>query len=74
MNGAIEATFPANFAADLRLKTLNGSAYTDFEATALLPSTAQAGERSNGRFIYKPNHTSNVRIGAGGHDSCRSKR
>jgi hypothetical protein len=66
VNGAIEASFPPNFSADLRLKTLNGQAYTDFEATALLPSTAQAGERSTGRFVYKSNHTSSVRIGSGG--------
>jgi len=66
VNGAIEASFPPNFSADLRLKTVNGQAYTDFEATALLPSTAQAGERSNGKFVYKSNHTSSVRIGAGG--------
>jgi DUF4097 and DUF4098 domain-containing protein YvlB len=66
VNGAIEASFPPNFSADLRLKTVNGQAYTDFDATALLPSTAQAGERSNGKFVYKSNHTSSVRIGAGG--------
>ena len=49
------------------LKTVNGQAYTDFEATALLPSTAQAGERNrNGKFVYKTNHTSSVRIGSGG--------
>jgi hypothetical protein len=66
VNGAIEASFPPNFSADLRLKTLNGQAYTDFEATAQLPSTAQAADRANGRFVWKSNHTSNVRIGSGG--------
>ncbi len=66
VNGAIEASFPPNFSADLRLKTLNGQAYTDFEATAQLPTTAQSGERSNGKFVWKSNHTSNVRIGSGG--------
>ena len=66
VNGTIEASFPPNLSADLRLKTLNGQAYTDFEATALLPSTAEASERRNGRFVYRINHTSNVRIGSGG--------
>ena len=66
VNGTIEASFPANFSADLHLKTLNGQAYTDFDATALLPSTAQAGERSNGKLVYRSNHTSSVRIGSGG--------
>jgi DUF4097 and DUF4098 domain-containing protein YvlB len=66
VNGAIEASFPPNFSADLRLKTVNGQAYTDFEATALLPSTAQSGDRRNGKFVYRTNHTSSVRIGSGG--------
>jgi len=67
VNGAIEASFPPNLSADLRFKTLNGEAYTDFEATALLPSTAQAaGDRTNGRFVYRTNHASSVRIGSGG--------
>jgi hypothetical protein len=66
VNGAIEASFPPNLSADLRLKTLNGQAYTDFDATALLPSTSQAGDRKNGKFVYRANHTSSVRIGSGG--------
>ncbi len=66
VNGAIEAAFPPNLSADLHLKTLNGQAYTDFEATALLPTTAQAGQGRNGMFVYRTNHTSNVRIGSGG--------
>jgi DUF4097 and DUF4098 domain-containing protein YvlB len=64
--GAIEASFPPNLSADLRFKTLNGHAYTDFDATALLPSTAQASDRKNGKFVYRVNHTSSVRIGSGG--------
>jgi DUF4097 and DUF4098 domain-containing protein YvlB len=66
VNGAIEAAFPANLAADLHLKTLNGAAYTDFDATAALPTTAQATERRNGKFVFNTNHTSTIRIGAGG--------
>jgi len=66
VNGAIEASFPQNLAADLQLKTLNGSAYTDFDATALVPKTSEARENSRGRYVYKINHTSSVRIGAGG--------
>lgn len=66
VNGAIEASFPPNLAADLRLKTLNGQAFTDFNATELLPKTSEALENSRGRRVYKINHTSSVRIGAGG--------
>lgn len=63
VNGAIEATFPANFAADLVLKTLNGQAYTDFDATALANSFSQD---RRGRFVYRPDHNAHVRIGSGG--------
>jgi hypothetical protein len=66
VNGAIEAAFPPNLAADIHLKTLNGAAYTDFESTSALPATAEAGERKNGRFVFRTNHTSNIRVGAGG--------
>jgi DUF4097 and DUF4098 domain-containing protein YvlB len=66
VNGAIDASFPPNFSADLRFKTLNGQAYTDFDATALLPTTAQATERGNGKFVYRFNQSRNVRIGSGG--------
>ena len=66
VNGAIDAAFPPNLAADIHLKTLNGAAYTDFEATSALPATAEAGERKNGRFVFRTNHTSNIRVGAGG--------
>jgi hypothetical protein len=66
VNGAIEASFPPNFAADLRLKTLNGGAFTDFDSTALIPKTSEARENSRGRYVYRINHTSSLRIGAGG--------
>jgi hypothetical protein len=66
VNGTIEAAFPANLSADLHFKTLNGQAYTDFDATALIPSTAQAGYRRNGKFVYRIDHTNSVRIGSGG--------
>jgi hypothetical protein len=70
VNGAIEATFPPNLAADTRVKTLNGQAYTDFDATALATTafakTDQAGERKNGKFVFRTDHASNLRIGGGG--------
>jgi DUF4097 and DUF4098 domain-containing protein YvlB len=66
VNGSIEATFPPNLSAEIRVKTLNGSAYTDFDATASLPTTAEAGTRENGRFRYRANRNTNLRIGSGG--------
>jgi hypothetical protein len=64
-NGAIEATFPRNLSADLRLKTLNGEVFTDFARTAL-PQQAGTAARRNGMFIYKSNGLTGARIGAGG--------
>jgi len=37
VNGTIDATFPPGLSADLRVKTMNGHAYTDFDAKALTP-------------------------------------
>lgn len=64
VNGAIDATFPPNLSADLRLTTVNGSAYTDFDATAL--ANGAAAERRNGRFVYRPDRLSRIRVGSGG--------
>lgn len=66
VNGAIDASFPPNLAAELHLKTMNGGAFTDFETSAALPATAEAGERANGRFVFRPNRGSVVRVGQGG--------
>ena len=65
VNGAIDATFQPTLSADLQLKTVNGHPYTDFEATALMPRTADAG-RSDGKFVYRSNRSTSVRIGSGG--------
>lgn len=65
VNGRIDATFPPNLAADLSFKTVNGGTYTDFDVTALA-SPAGTAERKDGRFIYKSNRLSSVRVGSGG--------
>ena len=64
MNGEIEASFRPNLSADVRVKTLNGGAYTDFDAS-LLPTTA-AAQQLNGKFIYRAGKSTGIRIGAGG--------
>jgi hypothetical protein len=64
LNGTIEVAFQPNLSADLRFKTLNGAVYTDFPVTAL--PTAGTGERRNGKFVYKSDRFSAVRVGNGG--------
>jgi DUF4097 and DUF4098 domain-containing protein YvlB len=65
VNGAIEAAFPPSLSADLSLKTLNGAVYTDFDSTALAQPAGTA-ERKNGKFVYRQDRHTSVRIGSGG--------
>jgi hypothetical protein len=65
VNGAIDVTFPPNLAADLQLRTLNGEVLTDFE-TNPLPQSAGAATRQNGKFVYRSNGLTGVRVGSGG--------
>ena len=65
VNGTIETSFRPNLNADVRVKTFNGHAYTDYDATAL-PALAPVTERHNGKFIYRSDRSTGMRIGNGG--------
>lgn len=65
VNGAIHATLPPGLNADVRVKTFNGEAYTDFDST-LMPVSQPAGTREGGRYVYKSDRASSFRVGAGG--------
>jgi DUF4097 and DUF4098 domain-containing protein YvlB len=65
VNGTIEASFRPNLSADVRVKTFNGHAYTDFDATAL-PGLSPVSERRDGKFIYRSDRSTGMRIGNGG--------
>jgi hypothetical protein len=65
LNGEVRVSFQPNLSADLRFKTFNGGVYTDYEVS-YLPVPAAAGERRDGKFIYKSNEWSAVRVGHGG--------
>jgi hypothetical protein len=64
-NGVIEVQFQPDLSADLRMKTFNGGLYTDFDVKAL-PEPAAVAERVNGRFVYRGNSFTGVRVGNGG--------
>ncbi len=66
LNGAIEVAFQPGLSADLRLKTFNGHAYTDFPVTALAAAATAAPERRNGKFVYRGHDFTSVRAGNGG--------
>jgi hypothetical protein len=65
LNGEVRVSFLPGLAADLRFKTFNGGVYTDFPVS-YLPVPAAAGERRDGKFVYKSNEWSSVRVGRGG--------
>ena len=65
LNGEVRVTFQPDLSADLRFKTFNGGVYTDFPVS-YLPVPAAAAERRDGKFIYKSNDWSAVRVGHGG--------
>jgi hypothetical protein len=64
-NGKVDVGFQPNLSANVSVKTFNGAPYTDFDATALA-STPEPGELKNGKFVFKSNRSSNLRIGSGG--------
>ena len=65
LNGEVRVTFRPDLSADLRFKTFNGGVFTDFPVS-YLPVPATAGERRDGKFVYKSNEWSAVRVGRGG--------
>jgi hypothetical protein len=65
INGTIEATFQPGLSADVGIKTFNGGAYTDFDAAAL-PRINPVGARQDGRFVYRADRSTRLRIGNGG--------
>jgi hypothetical protein len=66
VNGNVDVSFVQGLAADFAMKTLNGGLFTDFDAQPLPNPVAAAGERRNGRFVYRANELTRVRVGGGG--------
>lgn len=64
-NGTVDVGFVPGLSANVHVKTFNGSAYTDFDATALA-SIAGPATRRDGMFVYRGNKENSLRIGAGG--------
>ncbi len=64
VNGQIVATFPSGLSADLRMKTFNGGLFTDFDGE--VQKTMPIAERRGGKFVYRSNRFTTVRVGRGG--------
>jgi hypothetical protein len=66
VNGNVDVTFQGGLDAEFAMKTLNGGLYTDFDVMPLASQAPAAGERRNGRFLYRVNQHTRVRVGGGG--------
>ena len=66
VNGNVDVTFQSGLGAEFVMKTMNGGLYTDFDVTPLAIKAPPAGERRNGRFVYRANQHTRVRVGGGG--------
>ncbi len=66
LNGVVEASFRPGLSADLRFKTFNGAVYTDFPVVTYLPQEPGKAERRDGKYVYKSNAFTGVRVGSGG--------
>jgi hypothetical protein len=66
VNGKVDVTFAPGLGADVRYKTLNGEAWSDFPFTTY-PVTPQTGERRrSGLWRVGSDWQEGIRIGAGG--------
>jgi hypothetical protein len=66
VNGNVDVSFLDGLAAEFAMKTMNGGLFTDFEAQPLASPAPPAADRRNGKFVYRANQHTRVRVGNGG--------
>jgi hypothetical protein len=66
VNGNVTVTWPEGLAADLRMQTFNGGLFTDFTVEPIEVKPTPAAGRRDGRFVYRSNQFTQVRVGRGG--------
>ncbi|HEY6212056.1 MAG TPA: hypothetical protein VIW45_07210 [Vicinamibacterales bacterium] len=67
VNGNVDVSFVDGLSADFSMKTFNGGLFTDFDVQPLAARTAAAPpERRDGKFVYRANQFTRVRVGGGG--------
>jgi hypothetical protein len=66
VNGNVDVLFLDGLSADFAMKTMNGGLFTDFDTQPLPGPVTAGGERKNGRFVYRANEFTRVRVGGGG--------
>ena len=65
VNGDVDVALRRGLAADLRLRTINGDIFSEYDYRPL-PGAAVSQRKENGRFVYQVDHSTAIRIGAGG--------
>ena len=65
ISGEVVVTLPQDLDADLRMKTMRGDLFTDFDVTGVV-QRPDSGERRNGRYRYRSSGYSLFRVGKGG--------
>jgi hypothetical protein len=65
INGSLDIAFRPGLNADVKLKTMNGGLYTDFNVSAL-PVAGTPPELRNGKYVWSSRKMTGVRIGSGG--------
>ena len=66
INGNVDVQFLDGLSAEFAMKTMNGGLFTDFDVQPLPGTMSAAPERQNGRFMYRANQFTRVRVGNGG--------
>jgi len=66
INGNVEVSFRDGLSADFLMKTFNGGLFTDFDVQPLASPVSATSERRNGKFVYRANQFTRVRVGNGG--------
>lgn len=65
LNGDVDVSFRPGLSADFKIKTFNGDAFTDFPMT-YLPKATAVQKKKNGKFVYKADRSTSLRVGKGG--------
>jgi hypothetical protein len=70
MNGNVDLTLPATTKANLRIRSDNGDAWTDFDLqqTQVAPPTVEDARNRGGQFRIVTNRTVTATINGGGPD------
>jgi DUF4097 and DUF4098 domain-containing protein YvlB len=66
VNGNVDIRFRDGLAANFAMKTMNGGLFTDFDVQSMPAAAPPTGERRDGKFVYRLNEYTRVRVGSGG--------